>query len=448
MKFNCKLITLFISLFVCLLSSCTKDDVIEDDNLLKVLLANQWVGSEDEFNEYESGNVEYREERYRFLFFEGGWGYSVWFDKSIDLDGTNRNEEAFSFTYSISGNTVSIRTELSRNYSDFRYVDGCLIDESSDMLLKPSSMTEGQKMVDMEKWFPTKGFCGDNVIWKYDRSTKTMTISGNSHVQSYEFEPRPWENYEIETLIYEEGVTATGPYDFYKKQIPNIILSSTIRQISKFSFYSNCALESIDIPESCYGIYEEAFHGCHKLSKLTFNGKSSMKDSKLGHLGYRSLFDIDVEFGTLELPETMRYIEDDVFFSSGIKYLTLNEGLVSLGRYTFSNNAIENDIIIPESMKEVSGGFEGSFNKIIIKGNFIDLGLYTFKTSSTTGDFYIYKHHIGNELSSSFLSSIDSNGELCDIIQNWTLHVPVGSKEYYEKKWQFKKFGKIVEENY
>ena len=435
---------LFSILCLCFLNSCEKEDVVTDEKLLKILLSNQWVGSQDEFNEYESGNVEYREDKYRFLFFEDGWGYCVWLDKSIDLNGKDRNEDAFSFTYQISGNTVNVSTEYSRDYADFQYINGSLIDESSDMLLKPSSMTEAQKEADMEKWFPTKGACGEKTNWKYDRKTKTMTISGNGSVKSYEHETRPWENYEIETLIYEEGVINTGPYAFYKKNIPNITLSNTIEQISRFSFYFNGALEKIDIPLSCYGIYEEAFHGCHKLGTMTFNGSSSIKDSKLKYLAYRSLFDIDVVFEKLELPNTMRYIEDDVFFSSGIKYLTLNEGLISLGNYTFSNNSIENDIIIPESMKEVSGGFEGSFNKIIIKGDFTDIKSFTFQTSSTTGDFYIYKNHKGDSEPSLFLRGTDNN----DIIQNWTLHVPTGTKKYYENAYYFEKFGKIIEENY
>ena len=447
MRFNCKFITLFIGLFVCLLSSCTKEDVIKDNDLLRMLLTNQWVGSEDEFNEYESGNVEYRTERYRFLFFEDGWGYSVWFDKSIDLDGTNRNEEAFSFTYRISGNTVSIRTELSRVYADFQYIDGCLIDESSDMLLKPSSMTEGQKMADMEKWFPTKGSCGDNVIWKYDRSTKTLTISGNGGVQSYEYKPRPWEDYEIETLIYEEGVTATGPYDFYKKQIPNIILSSTIKQISKYSFSDNRELLSIDIPNSCWAIYEGAFEYCHKLETIKFDGNSSMKDSKLQRIGNSAFSTSGLDFEILEFPKSMRIIGEYAFFHLGIKKIILNEGLENIGDGAFADNAIENELIIPESLKKVNGGFEGSFNKVIIKSDYTSIEHAAFRSSSETGDVYIYKTKPGKD---DYLnvSTFVCGPDFEDIVGNWILHVPIGSKQYYEKEYAFKKFGKIVEENY
>ena len=57
----------------------------------------------------------------------------------------------------------------------------------------------------------TSGSCGDDVIWSYDESTKTLTVSGNGEMSEYNpiFQTPPWEEYQdnIEHLVVSEGVT-------------------------------------------------------------------------------------------------------------------------------------------------------------------------------------------------------------------------------------------------
>lgn len=107
---------------------------------------------------------------------------------------------------------------------------------------------------------PTTGKCGENIIWKYNSSSKTLTLSGTGAINSFSdaddssYCERPWEEYihDIENIKIEEGITSIGDYTF--KNLGEI--------------------NNIEIPKSLISIGKSAFEEC-KFNHVSYNGTNS-----------------------------------------------------------------------------------------------------------------------------------------------------------------------------
>ena len=64
---------------------------------------------------------------------------------------------------------------------------------------------------------PTSGTFGENLKWKYDAASTTLTISGIGAMPDYEHGDQPWGQWlgSISQIIIEDGVTALGDNAFY-----------------------------------------------------------------------------------------------------------------------------------------------------------------------------------------------------------------------------------------
>lgn len=102
--------------------------------------------------------------------------------------------------------------------------------------------------------------------WELD-DEGTLTISGNGRMENYDSSyngcplTTPWQNYEVKTLIIEEGVTYIGIYAFfYCNDLTNVIIPNTITAINE-DFYRCDNLKTITIPGSVTFIDSYAFDG-------------------------------------------------------------------------------------------------------------------------------------------------------------------------------------------
>ena len=70
-----------------------------------------------------------------------------------------------------------------------------------------------------------------------------------------------------------EGVTVIGEMAFRgKKQLKNIIIASTVKEIEHDAFYDCDELDNVYVPASVKEIKSYAFAECDKLKKITFAG--------------------------------------------------------------------------------------------------------------------------------------------------------------------------------
>ena len=170
----------------------------------------------------------------------------------------------------------------------------------------------------------TSGSCGENVVWKYDAESETLTISGNGEMvtpSSWHYGSNVQEN--VKTIIIEEGVTSIGNAAFsYCGQLSSVSIAESVTAIGNYAFnfcsnltevtlpteltsigtygFSHCGMTDITIPGGSIGQYAfsdcpltnvtlmegvtaisgDAFLGC---TKLTYMGHHPQQPSETTH---------------------------------------------------------------------------------------------------------------------------------------------------------------------
>lgn len=100
------------------------------------------------------------------------------------------------------------------------------------------------------------GACGSELI--YSISTDKLMITGSGDMFDYEL---------IEEISSKEY--STTPWDFIKRNISIITISSTTTHIGSYAFYYFQELSTINLPTSLTSIGSYSFYGCSKLTNIT-----------------------------------------------------------------------------------------------------------------------------------------------------------------------------------
>ncbi len=106
---------------------------------------------------------------------------------------------------------------------------------------------------------------------RYDKSLKTLTVSGSGIMPSYDTSDAPWDKYD-----YAENVIIEGEiYHISKKAFDNftnlkkVIITGSIVIICESAFENCYALKEITFPESLETIQSRAFKNCKKLKRIS-----------------------------------------------------------------------------------------------------------------------------------------------------------------------------------
>ena len=95
---------------------------------------------------------------------------------------------------------------------------------------------------------PSSGKCGDNLAWKFDQQTGTLTISGSGAMYDFTEDNMPWANHiaAITSIELPDGLTTFGTNAF-----------------------RNCAgVQAIQIPTSLTASGNDAFYGCTGIKEV------------------------------------------------------------------------------------------------------------------------------------------------------------------------------------
>ena len=129
----------------------------------------------------------------------------------------------------------------------------------------------------------SSGECGDDLTWKYEETTQTLTISGSGAMNNYDYAYHkvPWIDYRdvIREAIIEEGVTTIGNSAFsFCSTITTVTIPSSVTSIGEVAFEYCTALSSIDIPNSVTTIGHHAFATSGLISVVIPNSVNTIGD--------------------------------------------------------------------------------------------------------------------------------------------------------------------------
>ena len=124
------------------------------------------------------------------------------------------------------------------------------------------------------------GWCGDDVCWDYDASTRRLTLSGSGETWDYHvafaFPSFNRLSDGITSIKVNEGITTLGVLIFcYMQSVHHIYLPDTLTSIHSLAFEQVKEMEEIDIPASVTSLGYDIFNGCYyNLEKINFLGNA------------------------------------------------------------------------------------------------------------------------------------------------------------------------------
>ena len=236
---------------------------------------------------------------------------------SVEEFNIPENVESIAATFISSSNLSRINVDSNNKY--FTSVDGILFDKDSTRLIKYPENRDGNsyevpntvKTIDANAFISCKNLqtivIADSVEKIGDSAfdgSKLKTINLGGGITNISNKPfyGAWnltninvitenDKYEIENgILFNKGktilikyppaiingevyeipntVVEIGPQSFYRSQIKNVIIPSSVKKIGSESFFQCYNLEEVNLPEGLERIEWRALYGCHKIKTI------------------------------------------------------------------------------------------------------------------------------------------------------------------------------------
>ena len=287
------------------------------------------------------------------------------------------------------------------------------------------------------------GTCGDNVTWRLS-DDGVLTIDGTGAMQDYNSGTVPWYSVrsQIKSVVIERGVTSIGNSAFYScEALTSVTIPGSVTRIEDYAFsdcsaltsvtipdgvtyigywaFSDCdSLASVTIPSSVTKIGGSVFYDCDALTDIYYDGYGIdwlKVDGSLSSLtGYTVRFKEDMygkgmcgdnaswvmtADGTLTISGTGEMADygslDDSNPWDGcrkyIKSVVIEDGVTSIGRYTFDRCMSLTSVTIPDSVTSIRYGafmMDTALTSLAIPGSVTSIENYAFYGCSHLTDMY------------------------------------------------------------
>lgn len=153
------------------------------------------------------------------------------------------------------------------------------------------------------------GSCGQNITWTYDKSAKTLILTGTGNMPNYDISSKgsitPWRKFSEENYVKDvticDGITSIGDNAFFEcDRLTDVTIAKSVTAIGDNAFYKCESLADITIPSGVTNISSGAFENCTGLTNVTIPvGVTSIGDSAFGSC--RSLKSIVIPDGVTNI---------------------------------------------------------------------------------------------------------------------------------------------------
>ncbi len=182
----------------------------------------------------------------------------------------------------------------------------------------------------MSKAATYSGICGDNLVWKYNIDTKTLTISGTGAMYDYDTNRPSWEEhyFKMQNIVINKGVTTIGAYAFRAyPSLKSVEIPYGISTIGESAFASTAIVDLI-IPDSVTAIGDYAFSESALTGVVVFGegikiiGKEAFDNTCLTKV---------------KIPDSVTTIGDGAFFGCNrLTEVIIGDGCTNIGANAFA----------------------------------------------------------------------------------------------------------------
>lgn len=190
------------------------------------------------------------------------------------------------------------------------------------------------------------GKCGDNVTWKLEGDT--LTISGTGPMFDYKSYNGPWDStrMDIKSIVVGEGVTTIGNSAFEGcSKVTSVSLPKTLTRIGGHTFDHCSSLKELSIPDGVTSIGGYAFSCC------TFESiklPSGLKSLGVGAFAYCA------HLKEISIPNGVKSLEVETFqYCTSLENVELPNGMTSIGGSAFTGCKAITSIVIPDSVTSI-----------------------------------------------------------------------------------------------
>ena len=255
------------------------------------------------------------------------------------------------------------------------------------------------------------GSCGDNVFYRYEEATQTLTIEGEGNMTNYDYNHfSPWDSYrsQIKYITIVEGITSIGNRCFYGcEHLKSISLPNTLESIGESSFCGCSDLVTINIPISVSKIGSNAFTLCKSLKSISIPERTTVLEhsvlSKCENIETINLhnnittigdwaFDNCKKLKDLTIPSSVTSIGEGAFWCcESLSAIEIPNSVITIGKSAFGFCSEITSIVIPESIEEIKDGtFNGCYklSSVSIPRNVKFIGKGAFSYCNLINDVY------------------------------------------------------------
>ncbi len=226
------------------------------------------------------------------------------------------------------------------------------------------------------------GTYGDNLVWKFDVDTCTLTISGTGDMPDHSKVARPWQEYHnaIKKVVIEDGVTSVGNKSFYSiSDLVEVELADTITTIGDYAFHFCRRLKTVKLPANLTAIGKSAFASCNLLSEVEFN--DNLKT--IGGWAFNYCYYLTSAI----LPESVESIGTSAFLEcTRLTTVVILDSVTTVGDYAFKGCKQLKNVTLSKNLEAIT--FEmfqdcSSLESIVIPEGITTIGDFSFKNCTS-----------------------------------------------------------------